>query len=418
MRNIAHISTESSSDPLVFHVDVDAFFASVEQLLIPCLRRRPVAVGNGVIASCSYEARRFGLRAGTPLWRARQMCPELVILDGQYPIYRCFAEHVWDVCRRYSTALETFLDEAYGDAAGMEKIYGPPAALGRSLREAVAEEVGLSVSVGLAANRMLAKLASKAAKPAGVRWIGPDEAEAFLAPLPAERLLGVGRKTASELADLNIHTVGDLRRLSLADLRGLFGQRGEVLYERCRGRDVHPTGRAVATDRRKTPRSITRATTFHEPQCDPVQIRAMLFYLLERAMRTLRASGLEARAVEVSLCYDDWKRYAMRKSMPEGARLDRDVFEVAVGLLLRLYTRRVAVRHVGVVLSELRPADTTPGLFDAPTEKRDGRLHDAVDAIRDRWGHAAVVKGDSINLLGQLQQNDYGFVLRTPSLTK
>ena len=119
---------------ITFHVDVDAFFASVEQLLIPRLRGRPVAVGNGVIASCSYEARGFGLRAGTPLWRARQMCPELVILDGQYPIYRCFAEHVWDVCRRYATALETFLDEAYGDAAGMEKIYGPPAALGRSLR--------------------------------------------------------------------------------------------------------------------------------------------------------------------------------------------------------------------------------------------------------------------------------------------
>ena len=166
------------------------------------------------------------------------------------------------------------------------------------------------------------------------------------------------------------------------------------------------------------PRSISRETTFHEPQCDPVQIRAMLFYLIERAMRALRASGLEARTVEVSICYDDWKRYAMRKSMPEGTQRDRDVFEVVLALFRRLYTRRVALRHVGGVPSDLRPADTTPGLFDAPTEKRDGRLHDAVDAIRDRWGHASVVKGDSINLLGQLQQNDYGFVLRTPSLTK
>ena len=138
------------TEPLVVYVDIDAFFASVEQLLIPAIRNRPVVVGNGCIASCSYEARRFGLRAGMPIRQAVRMCPEAVVLDGSYPIYRCFAEGVWDVCRQYTCGLETFLDEAYGDAGGMERLYGAPVALGRALQRRVIEEVGLAVSVGLA----------------------------------------------------------------------------------------------------------------------------------------------------------------------------------------------------------------------------------------------------------------------------
>ncbi|MFW6145814.1 MAG: DNA polymerase Y family protein [Planctomycetota bacterium] len=403
---------------LVFHVDVDAFFASVEQLLIPRLRRRPVAVGNGVIASCSYEARAVGLHAGMPLWRAKLQCPDLVITDGRQAIYRCFAEQIWTICRRYATAVETFLDEAYGDAAGMTALYGSPEALGRALQRAIVEEVGLSVAVGLAANRMLAKLAGKSVKPGGVRWVGPDEAADFLAPLPVGALLGVGRKTAADLADLNIDTVGDLRRLTRADLRGVFGQRGEVLYERCRGRDVHPARHGVADDRRKRPRSISRETTFHEPTGDPEQIRAMLFYLLERAMRAVRQADLAAAAVEVSLRYDDWKAVAMRRTLPEATARDADVYEVVLSLVRRLHTRRVQLRHVGVVLSDFRPDDATGGLFDTPADAAARDLHAAIDAIRDRWGHAAVVTGDAIDLLGRLKQNDNGFVLRTPSLTK
>src|SRR5690606_18288349 len=125
----------------VVHVDIDAFFASVEQLLIPRLRGRPVAVGNGVIASCSYEARRVGLHAGMPLHEARRVCPQVAILDGQQAIYKCFAEHVWDVCRRYADGLETFLDEAYGDIGGMGRLHGRAEVLGESLRRAVREEV-------------------------------------------------------------------------------------------------------------------------------------------------------------------------------------------------------------------------------------------------------------------------------------
>jgi len=269
----------------------------------------------------------------------------------------------------------------------MTAIHGGPEALGRALREVIGEEVGLSVSVGLAANRMLAKLAGKSVKPGGVRYVGPDEAADFLALLPVGSLLGVGRN-------------------------------GEVLYERCRGRDVHPARHGVADDRRKWPRSISRETTFHEPTGDAERIRGMLFYLLERAMRAVRAEGLAAGTVEVTVRYDDWKAAAMRKSLPEPTARDADLYAVVVALLERLYTRRVRLRHVGVVLSGFRPDPAAAGLFDTPAETAGRDLHAVVDAIRDRWGHAAVVKGDSIDLLGRLRQNDQGFVLRTPSLTK
>jgi DNA polymerase-4 len=396
---------------MVLHVDVDAFFASVEQLLIPALRNRPVAVGNGVIASCSYEAREFGLRAGTPLHEARRKCPALVILDGNYQVYRCFAQHIWRICRDYTHDLETFLDEAYGDITGMDALYGDGLTIGRTLQRRVGDEVGLPVSVGAAANRMLAKIASSAAKPNGVRWIQPGQEEDYLAPLPIEKIPGVGRKTARQLHELNIRTVTDFRSLSLASLKEMFGKRGHILYERARGRDVQDV-KAQAL-----PRSISRETTFHQPTSDLVEVRAMLGYLLERAMRTLRAQNLRTRRVELSLCYDDWNRRVSRSSLSTPADCDEDVLARVESLLARLHTRRVSLRHVGIVLTELS-RNPGPRLFEEPDRPRRRDLHRAVDDIRDRWGHASIISGRSVPLLTQLQRNDYGFVLRTPSLTK
>jgi len=418
---------ESEDPQLIVHVDADAFFASVEQLLIPSLRGRPVVVGSGVIASCSYEARRFGLRAGMSLHEARRLCPSCVFLKGDYQIYRCFAEHVWDVCRQYTASLETFLDEAYGDATGIPR--GSPLAFGRRLRQHVRREVGLPISVGLARNRMLAKLASDSAKPRGVAWVSPGKEQTFLAPLPIGKLPGVGRATAERLADMNIKTVSDLRAFGRKFLAAAFGRRGEVLHERCRGREGHPNaihrvgdpdlpGPGILPVSRCIPRTISRETTFHQPQCDPQRIRGMVFYLLERAMRTVRQRNLLTRSVEVSIRYDDFRQAAARRTLDESTDDDEAVFRVVLDLLERLHTRRVALRHVGVVLSRFVPDSARATLFEPRTSVRRRELHGAVDAIRDRYGHAAVVTGKSIELLGRLEQNDYGFVLRTPSLTK
>jgi len=301
---------------LILHVDVDAFFASVEQLLIPALRNRPVVVGNGCIASCSYEARRFGLRAGMSLREARRLCPSAVFLDGQQAIYRCFAEHVWRICRRYTLGLETYLDEAYGDATGVPERFGcDPPELGRRLRGEVLREVGLTVSVGLASNRMLAKIASASVKPRGVAWIRPGEEEKFLADMPVEKLPGVGRKTAERLRDMNITTVAGLRLLPRGLLRAMFGRRGEVLHERCRGRDA-----GGMEFRPAPPRTISRETTFHRPTCDPAEIRGMLFYLLERALRAVRQARLLAGCVALNIRYEDGRDFCAARRAPASAR--------------------------------------------------------------------------------------------------
>ncbi len=398
--------------PLILHVDVDAFFASVEQLLIPALRGKAVVVGSGVIASCSYEARAFGLHAGMPLHEARRACPSAVFLDGRQPIYHCFAEHVWEVCRGFTCGLETYLDEAYGDATGMQAVHGPPPVLGRKLQRRVRREVHLPVSVGLAGNRMMARIASASAKPGGVAWVEPGREDAFLAALPIEKLLGVGPKTARKLRDMNIRTVGVLRVLPRETLRVMFGRRGEVLYDRCRGRDQRRLRPAAL------PRTISRETTFHCPSCDGGEVRGMLFYLLERAMRTVRQGRLLAGCVELSIRYDDWKHYAAARTLPRPTDDDEEVFAAVRELLGRLHRRRVALRHVGVVLSRFRRGGDGGELFEPRGRSRRRSLHAAIDRIRDRWGHAAVVTGESIELLGRLKQNDYGFILRTPSLTK
>lgn len=401
-----------ASDKLILHVDVDAFFASVEQLLIPALRGRPVIVGSGCIASCSYEARRFGLHAGMGLRQARSLCPQVRIMPGRQSIYCCFAEHVWQVCRRYVCDLETYLDEAYGDAAGMTALHGEPETLGRALRKDVLDEVGLSVSVGLGANRMMAKIASKLAKPAGVRMVASGDERGLLCEMPVEALPGVGRKTARRLSDLNIATVGQLRMLSREVLRAMLGRRGEILYERCRGRDIQGLApHAVA-------KTISRETTLHAPTCDLAQIRAMLAYLVERAMRAARKLDLLAGAVELTVRYDDWKQFAARRRLERPVEDDGPVLAMVERLSAKLLGRRVAVRHVGVILSALTGDDGQGELFPVEADTHRADLTRAVDSIRDRWGHAAVVTGQSVGLLGKLDQDDYGFVLRTPSLTK
>ena len=397
---------------LILHVDVDAFFASVEQLLIPALRSRPVMVGSGVIASCSYEARRFGLRAGMPLARAKRLCPQAVLRRGDYQVYRCFAEHVWEVCRRFTCGLETYLDEAYGDAGGMRRLHGDPLALGVKLQRQVRREVGLPVTVGLGGNRMLAKVASAAGKPGGVVWIAPAEARERLAPLAVEELPGVGPRTAQKLRDMNVRTVGELQALPPALLRDMLGRNGERIAERARGRDPQPL-RPNAP-----PRTISRETTFHKPTCDPHEIRAMLFYLLERAMRAARELHLLPGRVELSVRYDDGKSYAAARTLPGPTGDDDEAFAVVLELLERLHSRRVAVRHTGIVLSRFTPQAAGGQLFTPPERQRASELYQTLDAIRDRWGHAAVISGKSVELLGKLQRNDYGFVLRTPSLTK
>lgn len=401
------------SQRVVLHVDIDAFFASVEQLQDPRLLGRPVIVGNGVIASCSYEARKFGCYAGQPLSEARRVCPRVVILDGCEAVYAAFARQTFAVCAELTPNMETFLDEAFLELTGTQTLHGDLLARAQRLQETVRREVGLPVTVGLGSNRMLAKIASKSVKPYGVRWIRESEVETVLPALPVDRLPGVGRRTGHELAKLNVHTIGDLRRFPLEVLERMFGANGRALYERCRGNDTRPV------ETREIPGSMSRETAFHVPTTDPGEIDGMLYYLLERAIRHARSLGLSTRTVQVWIDYVDSGRAVATRSLKTPTDQDAVLFTRARAMLGQLHTRREALRRLGIGLSNFSFGAAGQGeLFEGGHDAQRERLYKGLDTVRERFGHASVVAGPSVRLLGQLDQDRNGFVLRTPSLTK
>jgi len=401
-------------EPWIVHMDADAFFASVEQLRNPRLKERPVAVGNGCIASCSYEARKFGLKAGMSLGEARRRCPSLIVLDGEYAVYKSFAERLWELAGEVSPCLETFLDDAYLDLTGTHWVYGEdPVVPVSALKRRILEETGLRVTCGIGPSRMIARMASADVKPDGLCRVLPQEVDLFLRDKPTRSLPGVGPKIEEMLRTFNVRTIGEMREIPLEGWRRLFGQVGNALYERCRGRD----SRVIAE--KEIPRSVSRETTFHRETSDPVEVEAMIHYLAERAFKTLRDLGLQSKTVRLKIRYCDGKGEEGGETLPKASSLEREIYSVLLHLLGRLWGRRVALRQVGVVLLNMVPGENLQlDLFEEENLREARVLAEAVDEVRDRFGFSSVVVGKSIDLLPKLKRTHHGYVLRTPSLTK
>jgi len=403
----------TGTDRIVLHVDIDAFFAAIEQQRDPRLQGRPVIVGAGVIASCSYEARRFGLHAGMSLGEARRLCPHAVILEGHAQVYRCFAEVIFECCREIAPSVETFLDEVYCELTGTARLHGDLLGAARALKERIRARTGLSVTCGLGPNRMLAKLVGKTSKPDGLARIEAADADAFLRDRPIEQLAGVGRAHARTLRSMNLRTIGELRAVPIEALAALFGAVGRLLFERCRGRDTAPVSA------REVPQSISRETSFHRDTAERAEIEGMLEYLVGRACRTVRELDLEARTVAVRLRYTDGEGAERARSLASPSDADPVVLSLALELLHRLFTRRVALHGVGVTLSHFASHVGEQGdLFDGGGTFRRESLLRAFDDVRGAYGHGALVSGRALHLKGRLAEDRHGFVLRTPSLTQ
>jgi DNA polymerase-4 len=397
----------------ILHVDIDAFFAAIEQQRDPRLKGRPVIVGAGVIASCSYEARRFGLHAGMPLSEARRLCPDAVIIDGHAQIYRCFAEEIFERCHALAPAVETFLDEAYCDLTGTDRLHGGPLKAARGLKDDIRAATGLTVTCGLGPNRMLAKLIGKTVKPDGLAQLGAANADAFLIDRPIEHLAGVGRAHAKTLRSMNIRTIGELRALPVAALEKLFGAPGRLLHGRCRGFDT------AAVTEREVPLSISRETSFHRDTADRIEHEGMMEYLVGRACRTAREIGIRPRTISVRLRYAGGHGDERARSLKTPTHNDPVVLELALDLLRRLFTRRAALHAIGVTLSNFVRAEGEQGsLFDEREAGRRAALFQAFDGVREAYGHGVLVSGRALHLKGRLKEDQHGFVLRTPSLTK
>lgn len=414
----------------ILHVDIDAFLASVEQLRDPILLGRPVAVGTGVVASRSYEAKARGVHTAMPLHEALRRCPELVVRAGDARLVERYRQRVAEILRQFSPVVEVCsLDDFYVDLTGVplrvaQALAGTTtvdaerslAALCRELRATVREQTGLSVAQGIGSTRTVARLATTKAKPGGICEVPAGAERDFLADFAVDAVPGIGGKSAALLQQVGVRTVRELWAVDRELLRASFGARGDDIWHRCRGLDEAPV---LATP---TLRSISRETSF-EPRGDADSqqrpfLRAMLAYLLDRATSELRAQRLLARTVQVRLRHVDGVTGERARTLAAATDRTDACMVLAAALLEELLVRRVLVRLVGVTLTSLVPPQPAQGtLFGDEGEAR-RRLFAAVDAVRARHGFGALVVGDAAGLLGQLPAGRHGFRLRTPSLTK
>ena len=402
----------------IVHVDIDAFFAAVEVLLDPSLKGKPVIVGGlpherGVASTCSYEARKYGVRSGMPLRKCYQLCPQGVFVRGNYQIYEAFSEKFFRVLHMVTPDVEeASLDEAYLDLTRCRRIYPSFSEAARAMKRRVEKELGITVSVGAASNKVMAKLATRMAKPAGFFEVPVGGEEEFLRGLDISELPGVGPKAQVVLRMLNVHKIGDLWGLPKTTLHSLFGQGGEEMYLQSRGVDC----RAVSGP--SGPKSVSRETTFLQDLWDERLLLAHLAYLCDRLTLALRRDRLYAHVIEVKARYSDFRTEIKRRLVVMPLQEMGKIYKIAEELFLDLFaSSRLALRLVGVKAAELVKARPL-ALFE-PYSERQERLGLALDAVRDKYGFGSVLTVRE-RMLDQIYDFEprRGFVLKTASLTK
>lgn len=376
---------------------MDAFFVSVEEVLNPALRGKPVIVGGdpagrGVVCSASYKAREYGVRSAMPMARARRLCPRAVFLRGSSHVYSEFSGRVMDILKRYSPALEQVsVDEAYLDMTGLERLHrADPVTVAQRIHDAIRGEVGVPASVGIGSGKLIAKIAANAAKPNGVMMIRPGYEASFLAPLPIGRMPGVGPSTEKELKKMGIRLIGDLSGVDRDLLRRAFGKHGEVIAGRARGEDARGvmSGFETGADGGEGGRTLSREVTYAEDTEDPERMRATLSYLSESVGRRLRKGGLSFRGVTLKLRYSDFRTVTRSRAFARPSNDTGDIFRTACELLDRLLIRRARVRLVGVGVTT---ADAAAQLDLFRQEAAPDAIHRGMDRVRDRFGFEAAL---------------------------
>jgi DNA polymerase IV len=399
--------------PNIVHVDVDAFFASVEQVLNPRLHGKPVLVGRGCVASASYEAKFSGVRTAMSFREALRICPKAIVVPGQYEHYADFAERVRRILETYTPAVETAaLDDFYLDFAGTKRLYPDYEATLRRLQAEVFGRTGLSVSVGAASTKVVASIASRWERPRGFRLVAPGEEETFLKPLPVEKLHGIGHVNAGVLAERGITTIGQLRQVPRLALRAAFGEViGQQIWERARGLD----GREVLLP--ATPKSVSRETTIEGGTIDTEFLGGLIEYLSERIGSTLREYGKQARTIGLRIRYVDHFSAHQTVRLSKPTNDERELLVAAKDLFGSLFTRRVAVRLVGVSVTNLEADRRQNELFDTSANRR-WYLNREMDRVRGRYGWNAVFYGKGLELREHYATKPNGLVLSTPCLSR
>jgi DNA polymerase-4 len=373
----------------ILHADLDAFYASVEVLDDPSLRGKPVIVGGdpnarGVVSAASYEARAFGVHSAMPLRTAARLCPQGVFLPGRFDRYRELSRQVMRIFASYTPLVEPIsLDEAFMDVTASRAAFGDGETIGRALKQRVLDEVGLVVSVGVATNKLCAKVASDLRKPDALVVVPAGGEAAFLAPLPVSRLWGVGPQSRQTLADYGVTTIGQLAAMSEGTLRRRFGTHGIELRLRAQGVDP---ARVVSS---QAPKSVGHELTFDHDVTDPARLEATLLDLAESVASRLRHHHLAAGAVQLKLRYEGFDTITRQAPLGHQVRESEPLYQMGVSLLHKALSDDRAVRLIGLTAINLTDVQQLT-LFDAPD--RTDRIAQSIDAVRERFGEKAITR--------------------------
>ena len=379
----------------IFHVDMDAFFVSVEELFDPSLKGKAVVVGGrpnerGVVSAASYEARKFGVHSAMPLRTAAKLCPHAIFVEGHPTRYRDASEQVYSVLNRFSPLVEmASIDEAYLDMTGTQRLYGPPLRAAHSLHETMKAETRLNCSIGIATSRLVAKISSDQAKPNGVLWVIPGQEAPFLAPLDVRKVPGVGKVTEKNLNAIGIRKVGDLAQLDQSFLESRFGKWGLALAGKARGLDAggwFDTAVGEDTD----PKSVSHEHTFGEDTNDVERLEATLARLCEMVGRRLREHNLHARTVQLKLRYTDFSTITRAHSFERPTQVDNELHDEIRRLFRRNWKPGARVRLLGVQASSFDAEQDQMPLLEEDRHQRWQQALAAADRLRDKYGESAV----------------------------
>ncbi|HVZ60327.1 MAG TPA: DNA polymerase IV [Terriglobales bacterium] len=379
----------------IFHVDMDAFFVSVEELFDRTLVGKPVVVGGqrderGVVAAASYEARKFGVHSAMPLRTAAKMCPQAIFVEGHPERYREYSAKVKAVLQRFTPQMEmASIDEAYLDMTGTERLHGPALQAAGALHDRMLRDTGLKCSIGIATSRLVAKVASDQAKRNGILRVMPGGEAAFLAPLDLRKIPGVGKVTEKQLGELGLRKVGDLARLEENFLEERFGRWGLALAGKAQGLDAGGWFDAEVGGG-GGPKSIGHEHTFGEDSRDADLLESTLSRLSEMVGRRLREQGLHARTLQLKLRYKDFSTITRARSLATATNLDTEIFAEMRVLFRRNWNTREAVRLLGVQASSFEVVEGQMDLLDSERQGRWKRALSATDRLRDRFGEEAL----------------------------
>lgn len=395
---------------MIIHADMDAFYASVEIRERPELRGKPVAVGGspegrGVIAAASYAAREFGVRSAMPTSTALKRCPALILLPGQMSLYASVSRQIQQIFARYTPLIEPLsLDEAFLDVTASESLFGPAVEIARRIKREVWEELRLVISVGIAPNKFLAKIASDLDKPDGFVVVPADDVPAFLAPLPVARIWGVGRVTEAALRRRGIATIADLRRQPEAVLRQQFGRHGSQLWRLAHGIDTRPV---VAEHSVK---SISHEHTFAEDISDPEVQRGVLLDLTEQVMWRLRKQARRGRTVQLKLRFEDFRTVTRAQSLRQATDSTQDIWRTVAGLLAREVAKGMPpLRLLGMGVSGFEGEEESEENGMQQVRQGDLFVDDAVDAVANTRAVDRITDEINARFGGKLLQRARGY---------